>query len=370
MLLRDEINGFGREESRQDVGAVAGAGAGPGAPESCRTTELCRAGTGVNSTAEMAVTCYDVLAVDPEATDEEIETAFRRRARETHPDVSDHADATERFRLLARARTTLRDDEQRARYDRLGHDAYAEQAWSDEFAATWLTVTEEWGLDSDGDPARERSDPTVDDTPAGTTATDSESATEWHEGADAAGAEDRATGGTDPDEAGRADSATVSGGTGRTTADVGDAGLWDTGSSWVDADRNAGSGDDEGFGIRNVEPTAGGRRLSVSIPDESDLLFAVALFIGYPFFLYGSVAPAFPLAINVTLAGLTLLLVGAALVRPAVGIGVFGGWGVVAPAVILLWNVDVAAESVVVPAVVGACWLPFAFALLVASEYG
>jgi hypothetical protein len=320
----------------------------------------------------MAVTCYDVLAVGPGATDEEIETAFRRRARETHPDVSDHADAAERFRLLARARTTLRDEEERARYDRLGHDAYAESAWSEEFTATWLDVTDGW--------VTERANDSADDDPGPETTTDhtadagadhiADTGTD-HTASAAATAGSTASGrsGATASAAG-ADSATVAGGTGRMSADADDAGLWDTGSSWVDEDRDAGRRDTGGFGIRNVEPSGGGARVPVGCPDETELLLTIALFIGYPFFLFGSVAPAFPLAINVTLGVLTLLLVGAALVRPAVGIGVFGAWSVVAPAVAALWNVDVGVRSVVLPVVVGTCWLPFAFALLVAYEYG
>jgi curved DNA-binding protein CbpA len=336
----------------------------------------------------MAVTCYDVLAVGPGATDEEIETAFRRRARETHPDVSDHADAAERFRLLARARTTLRDDEERARYDRLGHDAYAERAWSEEFTATWLDVTDGWVTEraddpADDDPGPETTTDHIGDAGAdhtagaesdhnGDTGTDytADTGTD-HTASAAATAGSSASGrsGATASAAG-ADSATVAGGTGRTSADADDAGLWDTGSSWVDEDRDAGRRDTGGFGIRNVEPSGGGTRVSVVRPDETELLLTIALFIGYPFFLFGSVAPAFPLAINVTLGVLTLLLVGAALVRPAVGIGVFGAWSVVAPAVAALWNVDVGVRSVVLPVVVGTCLLPFAFALLVAYEYG
>jgi curved DNA-binding protein CbpA len=370
-------------------------------------------------TAEMSRTCYDVLAVGPDATDEEIETAFRRRARETHPDVSDHADATERFRLVARARTTLRDDEKRARYDRLGHDAYAERAWSDEFAATWLAVTDEWvephrsardgatatsesatdcgegaddgtavaddaGRQTDGDAAPEWTDDTASTaTAAGTTSTADDGTSPRRESATDRTADsdttDRTTGrsrsatrdrtGTNAAAAAGAGSASVSGSTSRTTADVDDAGLWDAaGASWVDGDRDAGRGDGQGFGIRNVEPTAGGSGVTVARPTETELLFAVALFIGYPFFLFGSVAPAFPLIVNAAMSGLTLILVGYALARPQIGLGVFGGWSVAAPALVALW--DVSAGSIVLPVVVGVCWLPFAFALLVAVEFG
>src|SRR5690606_24345010 len=51
----------------------------------------------------------------------EIKSAFRRLAREYHPDVSKHADAEARFKEINEAYEVLNDDEKRARYDRFGH---------------------------------------------------------------------------------------------------------------------------------------------------------------------------------------------------------------------------------------------------------
>ena len=64
---------------------------------------------------------YDVLGVPRGASDAEIKKAFRRLARELHPDVSDAPDAEERFRAVAQAYEVLSNAETRDLYDRFGH---------------------------------------------------------------------------------------------------------------------------------------------------------------------------------------------------------------------------------------------------------
>ncbi len=66
---------------------------------------------------------YEVLGVAREAQDAEIKKAFRRLARELHPDVNRHdPDAEEKFKEAAEAYEILSDPERRATYDRYGHD--------------------------------------------------------------------------------------------------------------------------------------------------------------------------------------------------------------------------------------------------------
>ncbi len=74
----------------------------------------------------MGDTYYDVLGVDPDATRDEIESAYRDRVLETHPDHSDDPDAAERFQRVMTAKSVLTDETERARYDRLGHEAYVD----------------------------------------------------------------------------------------------------------------------------------------------------------------------------------------------------------------------------------------------------
>lgn len=66
---------------------------------------------------------YDILGVSRTADETEIKKAFRRLARELHPDVnrSDPA-AEEKFKEAAEAYEVLKDPERRATYDRYGHE--------------------------------------------------------------------------------------------------------------------------------------------------------------------------------------------------------------------------------------------------------
>ena len=66
---------------------------------------------------------YEVLGVDKNATDEDIKKAYRKMAKECHPDLHPNdKQAEERFKELNEANEVLSDPEKRARYDRFGHD--------------------------------------------------------------------------------------------------------------------------------------------------------------------------------------------------------------------------------------------------------
>jgi molecular chaperone DnaJ len=64
---------------------------------------------------------YDVLGVARDASDQEIKRAFRRLAREVHPDVSAEPNADERFKEIVEAYEVLSKSETRQLYDRFGH---------------------------------------------------------------------------------------------------------------------------------------------------------------------------------------------------------------------------------------------------------
>lgn len=63
---------------------------------------------------------YEILGVSKTATETEIKKAFRRRARETHPDVNGHTNAEEEFKLVNEAYDVLSDPQRRDMYDRYG----------------------------------------------------------------------------------------------------------------------------------------------------------------------------------------------------------------------------------------------------------
>ncbi|WP_233563185.1 DnaJ domain-containing protein [Haloarcula sp. Atlit-7R] len=72
----------------------------------------------------MEATFYGILGVDPDATEGTIVRAYREQTKTHHPDVSDDPAARDRFKRLTQAKDVLTDEAERARYDRLGHDAY------------------------------------------------------------------------------------------------------------------------------------------------------------------------------------------------------------------------------------------------------
>lgn len=67
-------------------------------------------------------TYYDILGVAPTATEEQIKQAYRKLARQFHPDVNNSPDAEARFKEINIAYATLSDSLKRADYDQVVGD--------------------------------------------------------------------------------------------------------------------------------------------------------------------------------------------------------------------------------------------------------
>ncbi|KAK6175697.1 hypothetical protein SNE40_014098 [Patella caerulea] len=66
---------------------------------------------------------YDVLGVDKSASTQEIKTAYKKLAREWHPDKNDDPSAADKFTKINEAYETLGSKDKRAAYDNFGHTA-------------------------------------------------------------------------------------------------------------------------------------------------------------------------------------------------------------------------------------------------------
>jgi molecular chaperone DnaJ len=74
---------------------------------------------------------YEVLGVARDADDATIKKAFRRLARELHPDVNTNdPEAENKFKEAAEAYEVLSDPERRATYDRYGHEGLRSGGWA------------------------------------------------------------------------------------------------------------------------------------------------------------------------------------------------------------------------------------------------
>ncbi len=67
---------------------------------------------------------YEVLGVSKTATDEEIKRAFRKLAKQYHPDINKEPGAEEKFKEIGEAYAVLSDATKRRQYDQFGHAAF------------------------------------------------------------------------------------------------------------------------------------------------------------------------------------------------------------------------------------------------------
>lgn len=66
---------------------------------------------------------YDILGVGKNATEDEIKKAYRKLAKQYHPDINKEPGAEEKFKEIQQAYDILGDSQKRSQYDRFGHDS-------------------------------------------------------------------------------------------------------------------------------------------------------------------------------------------------------------------------------------------------------
>ncbi len=71
---------------------------------------------------------YETLGVSKTATDAEIKSAFRKLAKQYHPDLNKEPGAEEKFKEIGEAYSVLSDPEKRKQYDQFGHEAFTSGA--------------------------------------------------------------------------------------------------------------------------------------------------------------------------------------------------------------------------------------------------
>jgi len=86
---------------------------------------------------------YEILGVGRNASDDEIKAAFRKLARQYHPDVNKEDSAEEKFKEINEAYGVLSDRDKRARYDRFGKEGLGNMGGFRDYTADFGDIFEE-----------------------------------------------------------------------------------------------------------------------------------------------------------------------------------------------------------------------------------
>ena len=293
----------------------------------------------------MTETFYDVLGVAEDATTDEIESAYRDRLKETHPDVSDDEDAGQATKALIEARDVLVDEDERDRYDRLGHEAYV----SDGPAPSAGDATETDHDDGAGAAGASAS--------AGTA---TENRTRREQRASERVRQERRQ--TDEGRQRQTESeSTASTATNGTTTD------WDPtapGPNRAEAtDATSATATGNTYSVREdvAKPSSHGPLL----PQGQQLTLLGLFFPLYPVLLFSALLPAFPPFVNLVLSVCTLLMIVYLQSMPRVALCVFGGWSAIS--VVGLWVFGIGYLTAVGLVVLTGTVVPFGFSVLTAS---
>lgn len=277
----------------------------------------------------MVRTYYDVLGVEESASTAEIEAAYRERLKETHPDVTDDPDATDTVQNVIDARDVLTDEAERARYDRLGHEAY-------------VSGNPTGGISKSRDSTRSTANRTQpDDADFGPSESTSSSGGESTRRRQATHAARQRTSASTPSEPSRdADRRQSTGGP-------------NAGHAWAN-----------GAGGTVAQPSDPNTvRWSRLFPTSQSVVLLLAAFVCYPPFVLFSVYPPFPTVFNLIVAACTLALAGYLVSLPEVGVVVFGFWGLATAGAMVSGSLGVLTLSGVLA--MTATWIPLGLSVVV-----
>ena len=296
----------------------------------------------------MTETFYDVLGVAEDATTDEIEAAYRERLKETHPDVSDDADAGQATKSLIEARDVLVDEDERARYDRLGHDAYVGN-----------------GVPSASDAADEtnQADAGADRQTRGTDGGAQSRASRERRASERVRRERRRTRqrrrGTAREEGAGVDDAASAATAPGSDREAGSAG----GRRTAAAEATSATATGNTYSVR--EDVTATKNHGPLLPRGRQLTLLGIFFALYPVLLFSALLPAFPPLVNLVLSACTLLTIVYLQSMPRVALLLFGGWSGIS--VVGLGLAGVGYVSAVGLVVLAGTVLPFAFSVLTAS---
>lgn len=296
----------------------------------------------------MGETYYDVLGIPADATQAEITEAYRERVMETHPDRNDASDAAEQFKRVTEAEEVLSDEDERARYDRLGHEAYVR--WGGRFpddgadpnvnAASGRSAGSRSRSDGAGGRSRGRS---------------------RHDSTDASTGSDRSGPSHHAKQRYRRQWQTAA----ETDWWFGDnstgAGV---GGSHAKRARRRRANEHTGYAVHGWDDDDVDLDESYGAIDQRTAIVVACVAAIYPLLVYMAVSPLLPIPLNVVVAGCTLVFVGYLLTMPRIALSAFGFWSLVVPPLLPhLSSIELASAPGVL--VVSAFWIPFVYAVAV-----
>jgi len=285
---------------------------------------------------------YDLLGVARDASTADIKQTYRERIKEEHPDVSDNEQASDRTKELIRAKEVLTDDDERRRYDRIGHEAYVS---TDGATETQGTADADSTASTDQSTEQASQNATAGSQTAGGGSQPSGKSGDSADTASSgtgAGASSTGTG------AGASSAGTSTGASSTGTA----AGASSTGSntqqrygsgtSWYDSspsetEEDVGSGSPAWDPRRTYEISreSGNLQATDIFSSQRSIVLFLSTFFVYPVLLFGSLSSQFPTAVNLVVIACTILVIAFLQSVPTVGMVVFGTWTFLLPPVLV-----------------------------------